>query len=141
MRTLKERKPQSIIGAALDLWAGSRMCAFDRSLAGEETLGQRKIGDHSSPLFDQVPIPPMLDIQCDTAIINWMRKLANTLMKNLWKRVERKNHDDWFEMFLAIFIMVNNVEYVFGVAKELAYQYVLNAVSRVLPELHANVKD
>ena len=129
---LKAKNPQSIVGTALDLWAGSWMCAFDRSLEGEETLGQAKICDPTSPLFDQVPIPLMLDVQCDTVTINWMQKLASTLMKLLWTRVAKKNHDDWFEMFLTVFIMVHNLERVYGVAKELAHQYMLNAVSEAM---------
>ena len=130
-----------MVSTALDLWAGSRMCALDRSLEGEETLGQTKIGDRLSPLFDQYPIPPMLDLQCDTVTISWMRKIASRLLKSLWKRVEKKNsrekaggtnYEEWFEMFLTVFIMVNNVEYVYGIAKDLAYQYVLNAVCETI---------
>jgi hypothetical protein len=65
----KDEHPKSMVNAALDLWACSGMCARDRSLEGEETLGQERVADPSSPFFNQVPIPPMLDYQCDTATI------------------------------------------------------------------------
>ncbi|KAF1990069.1 hypothetical protein K402DRAFT_247362 [Aulographum hederae CBS 113979] len=128
--------PHSMVSTALDLWSGSRMCALDRSLNGNQTLGQAKIHDPLSPLFDQYPIPPILDLQCDTVTIKWMRRLANGLLKHLWRKVERKlsrkkvdstNYEEWFEMFLTVFIMVNNIEYVYGIAKDLAFQYMRNA--------------
>jgi hypothetical protein len=124
----KEDHPKSLVNAALDVWACSRMCARDRGLDGEETLGQEKVADSSSPFYNQVPIPPMLDHQCDTVTIKWMGKLAAALIKTLWKKLSDKKRDDWFEVFLTVFTMVNNVEYVYGIAKELGYQYGMNAV-------------
>jgi hypothetical protein len=125
---LKDNHPKSLVSAALDVWACSRMCARDRGLDGDETLGQEKIADPSSPFYNQVPIPPILDHQCDTVTIKWMEKLAAALIKTLWKKLGDKKREDWFEVFLTVFIMVNNVEYVYGIAKELAHQYALNAV-------------
>jgi hypothetical protein len=93
------------------------MCARGRGLDGEEKLGQQKVADPSSPFYNQVPIPPMLDYQCDTVTIKWMSKSAAAFIKTLWKKFSNKKRDDWSEVFLTLFIMVNNVEYVYGIAE------------------------
>lgn len=114
--SLKEHHPKSLANAALDVWACSRMCARNRGLDGEETLGQQKVADPSSPFYNQVPIPPMPDHQCGTVTIKWMSTIATALIKTLEKLSDKKR-DDWLEVFLTVFIMVNNVEYVYGIAK------------------------
>ncbi|KAJ9649148.1 hypothetical protein H2198_010940 [Neophaeococcomyces mojaviensis] len=117
----------SILNDALDLWSCSRMNAYDRSLVGTETLGQIKIGDRHSPFFDSVPIPPKLDYQCDMVGIEWQNKLADRIMKRLWKFVNTKDRKHWLEFFLTVFVMLNNIEFVYGVADELRHQYAQHA--------------
>lgn len=104
------------------------MNAYDRSLVGTETLGQIKIGDRHSPFFDSVPIPPKLDYQCDMVGIEWQNKLADRIMKRLWKFVNTKDRKHWLEFFLTVFVMLNNIEFVYGVADELRHQYAQHAV-------------
>jgi hypothetical protein len=104
------------------------MNAYDRSLISE-TLGQEKVSDPSSPFFDIVPIPPKLDYQCDMVGIKWQNTLAELLMKVLWKKLLKKSRDDWLEVFLVVFVMLNNVEFVYGIGKELSEQYSQHAVS------------
>lgn len=119
------RRPGSIVTVALNIWSCSRMCARERSLAGEETLGQNRVVDPTSPYLNHIPIPPVLDYQCDTVIMRWMNELAEGLMKSLWNLVQenKKEKAEWLEVFLTVFIIINNLEFVVGIAKELGYQY------------------
>lgn len=60
--------------------------------------------------------------------IKWQNSLAELLMKVLWKKLLKKSRDDWLEVFLVVFVMLNNVEFVYGVSKELSEQYSQHAV-------------
>ncbi len=119
-----------MLNSVLDLWSCTRMNAYDRSLASDETLGQEKVSDPSSPFFNVVPIPPKLDYQCDMVAIKWQNFLSELLMKVLWKKLLKKTKEEWLEVFLVIFVMLNNVEFVYGIGKELSERYGLHAVSR-----------
>ncbi|KAE8451782.1 hypothetical protein EG329_002622 [Mollisiaceae sp. DMI_Dod_QoI] len=125
--TFANEHPRSILNSALDLWSCTRMNAYDRSLVSEETLGQEKVTDPASPFFNVVPIPPKLDYQCDMVGIKWQNDLAEFLIKELWKKLLKRNRDDWFEVFLVVFVLLNNVEFVYGIGKELSTQYGLHA--------------
>jgi len=61
--------------------------------------------------------------------IEWQNTLGDRLMKVLWKKLLKKTRDDWFEIFLTVFIMLNNVEFAYGRAKELSSEYGMHAVS------------
>jgi hypothetical protein len=39
-------------------------------------------------------------------------------MTGLVRKVGAKKRSDWFEVFLAAFVMINNIEYVYGQQKE-----------------------
>ena len=77
----------------------------------------------------QIPIPPVLDHQCDAAIIHWMRILGTQLITLLWQKVSAKKRQDWFEIFLTGFILINNIEYVYGLQKEYVDLYSKTTVS------------
>ena len=76
----------------------------------------------------EIPIPPVLDLQCDTAIIHWMRSLGTQLITLLWQKVSARKRQDWFEVFLTGFILINNIEYVYGLQKEYVQMYSMTTV-------------
>ena len=105
------------------------MCQFERFLDGSETLGLEIVTDPASPLFNKVPIPPVLDYQCDTAIIRSMKNLGTRLICRLWKKISVGKQEDWFELFLTGFIIINNIEYVYGVQEKFMQSYSTTTVS------------
>lgn len=74
--------------------------------------------DPLSFLHGAILIPPVLDQQCDTVIIEEMEANLEKLLKLLFKKVCAKKQQDWLEMFLTIFILVNNAEYVYRAQKQ-----------------------
>ena len=77
------------------------------------------IDDPESHLFGHVPIPPVLDHQCDSMAIEYMKELTASLLSAISRKIQagRRCRKDWFEVFLTKFILLNNLEYVYGIQK------------------------
>jgi len=77
------------------------------------------IDDPESHLFGHVPIPPVLDHQCDSMAIEYMKELTASLLSAISRKIQagRRCRNDWFEVFLTIFLLLNNLEYVYGIQK------------------------
>ncbi|OCK95894.1 uncharacterized protein K441DRAFT_61762 [Cenococcum geophilum 1.58] len=109
----------TLVTQALQVWVGSKLCSTERSLTGLELLGMTSIDDPESHLFGHVPIPPVLDHQCDSMAIEYMKELTASLLSAISRKIQagRRCRNDWFEVFLTIFILLNNLEYVYGIQK------------------------
>ena len=105
------------------MWAGSKLCNHKRTFDGTETLGLEAITDPASPIYMGIPIPPVLDHQCDTIIIEWMKDLGSQLITLLWRKVSRRKRQDWFEVFLTGFVLINSIEDIYGLQKEYIRMY------------------
>jgi hypothetical protein len=97
---------------------GSKLCGTEKSLAGEERLGLQAVDEPGALLHGLVPAPPKIDHQLDTVVIDWMTKNATNLMKHLAMKLVAKTQQDWFDIFLTLFIIINNIEYVCGAQEE-----------------------
>ena len=126
---IKAKNPQSLVSKALDLWTGSKLCQFERSFDGSETLGLEAVSDPASPMYTKIPIPPVLDYQCDTVIIQWMKDRGSKLIALLCNKVCEKKRGDWFEVFLTGYILINNIEYVYGIQSKIVQMYSITTVS------------
>lgn len=102
-----------LLKSALDIWAGSRFIAAPRSLRGKNTLGLEPVVDRDAHDLGLIPIPPMLDYQLDTIAIRWMENTMIEMLKRLWKTLLGHRRSSWFDVFLVIFILLNNLEYVY----------------------------
>ncbi|KAF3940061.1 hypothetical protein ABW19_dt0209659 [Dactylella cylindrospora] len=120
-RLARERQ-NGLIHGALDVWVGAHLAATERSLCGEELLGQPPDGidDRTSPLFGLIPIPPQLDNQLDNHIIRGMKDKASKLLKNIWTKLKNKKKVDWLELWITTYIMLNTVEFVTGIQQRYA---------------------
>ncbi|KAA8899946.1 hypothetical protein FN846DRAFT_1023166 [Sphaerosporella brunnea] len=117
---VERQAKEPLLKDAVEIWTGSRFIAAPRSLRGEQTLGLSPIQDESAHDRGNIPIPPMLDYQLDTLAIQRMEKTMNEMLKKLWKTLQAHSKSSWFDVFLVIFILVNNLEYVY----EAQLQYV-----------------
>lgn len=115
------------MAVALRIWTGSKLCANERSLTGAELLGLTPVEDVTSHLYGHVPIPPVLDYQCDSVAIEWMKSLTTDLLEAMTSRIKKRQHSEWFEIFLTIFVLLNNLEYVYD--KQTAFLQYLGPVS------------
>lgn len=58
-----------------------------------------------------VPVPPKVDHQTDTAMIESMKKDGPNLVKKLKKLIDKRDRRDWYEIFLTVFVVLNNLEF------------------------------
>ena len=64
------------------------------------------------PYHDRIPVPPIVDLQIDLIVINELlqpelKKILNTLKTML---LSGDSWNSWFEIYLAYFILLHNVE-------------------------------
>ena len=99
---------------ALDLWAVSRMIEIEWRMCGgggSDTLGIRKINEPTSPRHGNIPIPPMMDTQLDQIVITQvLEPLKEHFVDQFEAKISPVKPEDWFEIYLAAFVMLNHVE-------------------------------
>lgn len=83
---------------------------MERALVGDESLGMTAVDDHASPIHGLIPIPPILDNQIDRVTIIWMETLIQKVLKLLGSKISAKKSGNWFELFLAIMVLLVTAE-------------------------------
>jgi len=127
--TLKEavrfahQHSSSIIDLALRIRCASFCSQGWASIIGNESLGIETFnfnthGQSSYAAFDRgmdTPIPNTIDHQLDVALLltikEYQRNLLEQLGKVIFSKAKRK---PWYEIFLTIFVLLSNLEYVHG---------------------------
>ncbi len=118
----------------MDIWVGSKICAVEKALVGDELLGMTNVQYPGHTIDNLVPVSPKIDHQLDTVVIDWMSDRGAKLMQEFSRKLVRKKAH-WFEIYLAMFIMLNNIEYVYGQQKVFCADF-LDGVSKPSPMLH-----
>ena len=95
---------------ALKIWIICRCISEGIGIIGDETYGIMEVQDPDSPYYRTVPISPILDHQIDTLGIKQMKELKDRLLKKLKAKIQQRRHTQWYEIFLTIFILLNNLE-------------------------------
>jgi hypothetical protein len=86
------------------------MIEYDWHISGEERLGIHPSYDRDCPLFNKVPITPMMDVQLDQIIIqDFLTPLRNRVMSELQAKFDAIK-DNLFEVFLTTFILATNTQ-------------------------------
>jgi len=98
---------------ALKIWILTRL-AYEGFgiIRGHEEFGINVINNPKSPYHGTVPIPPILDHQLDTVGINEMIRLKDNVLKALKARIQKRRESQWYEVFLTIFVLLHNLEYI-----------------------------
>jgi hypothetical protein len=89
----------------------TRLYCKSFGIAGEDLLGIDMVTDEASPYFGRVPIPPILDAQIDEIWRTNMTKRKKKMLSMLKSRILNSKLHEWFETFLTIFIILNNLEW------------------------------
>lgn len=84
---------------------------MERALVGNEILGITPIDNHASPIHNLIPIPPVLNNQIDRITIIWIKRVIQLVLKRLGSKVSAKTSGNWFELFLAIIVLLITAEY------------------------------
>ncbi|KAJ8120054.1 hypothetical protein ONZ43_g3141 [Nemania bipapillata] len=110
----------TIIDLALRIRSGSYCSQGWGSITGPESLGINAVdfnefGECGYAAYDRgkdVPLPLSIDHQFDVALLLIIKKHQDKLVKTLSKMIKVKGQKPWYEIFLAVFVMLSNLEYV-----------------------------
>ena len=80
-------------------------------------------------MCNEIPIFPVLDYQCDAAIIQWMEDLESQLTALLWHQVCVRKRDDWLEVFFPGYVLVNDIKYVYDLQEKFVHIYSVTTAS------------
>jgi hypothetical protein len=77
-----------------------------------ETLGMSLHPNQNFPYRDRIPVPPIVDLQIDLIVINEiLQPELKKVLKMLKSTLESNDPwSNWFEIYLAYFILLHNVE-------------------------------
>ncbi|KAL2884851.1 hypothetical protein HOO65_090146 [Ceratocystis lukuohia] len=101
---------KKLLGHTLKLWMSIRLTTTSQHVVGEDTLDMQSISDDTSPLYGKVPVSPVLGAQLDTLLIDRIQyRLRNDVLKLLQKMIQRNKKQEWFSLYLAIFIILHNI--------------------------------
>lgn len=101
-----------LVERALKLWVGCRFIEDPWSMTGSEVLGMSKDPNPNCPYHDRIPVPPIVDLQIDLIVINdFLQPEMRRIIRTLKTMLESKDPwTNWFEIYLAYFILLHNVE-------------------------------
>jgi len=107
------------------LLAVNRMIEKDWSVsAADSTMGGYLVTDEQSPWYMKIPITPVMDNQLDQIIIqDFLLPLRTKLLSELQGKMEQGRKEDWFEVFLAVFILSTNTELLLRHSRKNAVRY------------------
>lgn len=100
-----------MIRRALKLWVTSRLIEVPWRICGQDTLNMNVCLDMDSPYYGRIPVTPIMDFQIDNiAIYYFLMPLKAKILKDLQKKILANRKEDWLEIHLTMFILLNNVE-------------------------------
>jgi hypothetical protein len=89
-----------------------------------------------NPWRGVIPINPIMDTQLDDIIIrDSLIPLRTALLKGLKRRIEEKKREHWFEIYLTIFIIMCNFEWIWTDAMDYTTRYGLKPTITGEPSL------
>jgi len=100
-----------LVESALKLCVGCRFIEEPWSIIGSETLGMALEPNPNCPYHERIPVPPIVDLQIDLIVINvLLQPEMKKILEMLKKKLKKDPWTDWFEIYLANFILLHNVE-------------------------------
>lgn len=101
-----------LVERALNLWVGCRFIEKPWSIVGSETLGMSRSQNSNCPYHEKTPVPPIVDLQIDLIVINQLlQPQLKQILQMLKEMLESSDPwTNWFEIYLAYFVLLHNVE-------------------------------
>ena len=92
-------------------------------VSGHEALGLGPIADPSSPLHGRIPIPPMLDAQMDSILMDFMKTRQRHGLSKLKTLMMSHSKENWFMIFLTMIVLLPNLEFLYEHQREQKERY------------------
>ncbi|KAL3489018.1 hypothetical protein BJX62DRAFT_165917 [Aspergillus germanicus] len=131
-----EASKSDLVAAALLFFSSTRMIERFWLICGPDTLGipamDRNIGPcRYNPRVPAIPVTPVMDTQLDElAIGSVLLPLSTNLLSLLKAKVLAKRKENWYEIFLASFIILHNAERVLDHIMDFSRRFGVNPESR-----------
>ncbi|KAJ5611890.1 hypothetical protein N7528_008995 [Penicillium herquei] len=131
-----EASKSDIVAAALIFWSATRMIERFWLICGDDRLGmppmKHNIGPcRWNPLVEAIPVTPVMDTQLDElAIGHVLIPLKNNLLRLLKAKIYAKKRENWYEIYLACFIVLHNSERVLSHIMDFSRRFGVNPSPR-----------
>lgn len=113
-----------MVRRALSLWSASRMIEKTWRICGEDKLGLEASTDPANPWNGIIPVTPIMDTQLDQIVIkDFLVPLRASLLQELQEKISGYKRENWFSIFLTIFILLSNTEYILAHSRRFAKRY------------------
>ena len=102
-----------MVQMALYIWSTARMIERTWRISGAETLGLEPVCGTSNPWNGIISVTPIVDQQLDQIVIREiLAPCRGQLLRQLNEKIYNytKAQENWFEVYLTIFILLNNTE-------------------------------
>ena len=105
-----------LVTTALLFWSATRMIERTWLICGEDLLGmpsmEHDIGPcRRNPSLEAIPATPVMDTQLDELTIgSVLIPLGKKFLSLLKKRTLAKKKEHWYEIYLATFVVLSNLE-------------------------------
>jgi hypothetical protein len=102
----------------------NRMIELDWTVCPPGTIGLHTVDDEESPWNGKAPITPVMDTQLDQIVItDFLMPLRQKILPELQAKMEAGQKQDWFEIFLVVFILSTNTEWLLRHSRKNAKRY------------------
>ena len=100
-----------MLSRALDLWSATRMVEKLWRITGEDTLGTQAVSDSEAPQAGIIPVTPIMNTQLDQVVIQRiLEPLRLSMLDELNEKVEQHKPQDFYEIYLTIFVLLCSIE-------------------------------
>jgi hypothetical protein len=84
------------------------------NLSNGEAFGWKGPTEDNNPWKGTVPVTPIMDTQLDeVAIWTFLNPCGKYILEKLIQGIEKTCTLDWYEVYLTLFVMLNNFEFIF----------------------------
>ncbi|ETS79399.1 hypothetical protein PFICI_09252 [Pestalotiopsis fici W106-1] len=99
---------------ALDMWCGTRFTELTWTICGDDKLEFEPPTETDNPWYGTVPVTPIMDTQLDEIAINsFLKPHATQFLRELRRKMENRDTTDWYEVLLALIIILHNFQRIF----------------------------
>ncbi|KAI6087570.1 hypothetical protein F4821DRAFT_236104 [Hypoxylon rubiginosum] len=110
-----EVSASSLILNCLTFWVATRFIEKPWRICEGTLPGFESPYDPACPYSGITPVTPIMDTQIDDmAIRAILNPLEKKILKELNCKIHEKKRENWFDIYLATFILMNNFEFVFA---------------------------
>lgn len=116
------------------LWSATRMIERFWLITGPDTLGLSPMTGNIgpcrfNPLVEAIPVTPIMDTQLDEiAIKHVLIPLKNKVLRLFKEKVLGKKKNNWYEVFLASFIILHSSEIVLNQVMDYSKRYGISVI-------------